>query len=435
VAEQMLVQLLANSKGENQYRWGVINSQGQWNERPHSGDEAALLADLTKQSLPVALVIPGDKVVLQRVGYSEKEKRHLRQLLPYQLEESVIGDVENLHFAVGDMSGGQATVAYIDDEWFGDLINRLRESNVSVQRCVTDFQLLAVEAGQWLLWLVGDRILANHASGIGFSIYRHLAEPLMKELFSAQSREEQKEPVDDDAEEDTTHAVVGFEGIDAKNIYLYADNEESLNYLQQQLPEEAQDYIVERTESKPPLTFFADVGVNLCQGPYAKRLPLDQWWQAWRSVAVLSLVAVSAFFAVTLFDVYQLKNQQTKNQQAIEASFRTAIPQGRMTGDPVRQLRNKLGKSDKSAAKSSQAVYLLSLVAPVLKERTIDLTTLAYNNGDNELRINIEADSFGAIEQLRKQLSDQGLQAELQNSSRNGAKHKARLRITASQRG
>ena len=98
MVKQVLVQLLANT--HNDYCWGIVNDKGQWGEQPHKGDKAELLSSLQATQLPIVLVIPGEKVVTTRAAYNAAEKRHFRQLLPYQLEEQIIGDVEDLHFVI-----------------------------------------------------------------------------------------------------------------------------------------------------------------------------------------------------------------------------------------------------------------------------------------------------------------------------------------------
>jgi type II secretory pathway component PulL len=54
---------------------------------------------------------------------------------------------------------------------------------------------------------------------------------------------------------------------------------------------------------------------------------------------------------------------------------------------------------------------------------------LTYSQSRGELRINLLAPDFGAVERLQSALSAQGVQATLENSSRSGDQVRARLRI------
>ena len=59
----------------------------------------------------------------------------------------------------------------------------------------------------------------------------------------------------------------------------------------------------------------------------------------------------------------------------------------------------------------------------------MQLASLNYSQGSRELRINLLAPDFGAVEGLRAALTQDGLDATLENSSRSGDRVRARLRI------
>ena len=176
------------------------------------------------------------------------------------------------------------------------------------------------------------------------------------------------------------------------------------------------------------LDLLGNDGVNFCQGSYAPKLPLNQWWRASRTSAILAVTALAAFIAVNLLEVFQLKDRQQIVKQQIEKSYRAVAPQGAMV-DPVKQLQRRLSAAD-IAVNSSQAVYLISLVAPAIKAQDIDIRTLAYNNNDQSLQLTIEAKTFRDIETLRKHLQNNGLLAQLKRSDSSDNTVQARLYIS-----
>ena len=395
--KQALVQLLPDTP--DHYRWGIVNDKGQWENPPNTGDKAALLPSLQTVQLPIVLVIPGEKVVTTRVAYHAAEKRHFRQLLPYQLEEQIIGDVEDFHFAIGPLQTDSAIVTYVDDSWFAETIAWYEDHGFTISRCVADFQLLKPRANQWIIWSKGPRILCRHGSGLGFAINRHALQPVLDDLLN-----------DDD-----------------QDIQLYGDSEQALDDLTNCLPESVRPQ-ASRYTGEPVLNLLANDGVNFCQGSYAPKLPLNQWWRASRTSAILAVAALVAFIGVNLLEVFQLKDRQQLVKQQIEESYRTVAPQGAMV-DPVKQLQRTLGATD-IAVNSSQAVYLIALAAPAIKAQDIDIRTLAYNNNDQSLQLTIEAKTFSDIETLRKQLQNNGLQAQLKRSDSSDNTVQARLYIS-----
>ena len=179
--------------------------------------------------------------------------------------------------------------------------------------------------------------------------------------------------------------------------------------------------------AQPPLAFVQDNHLNFCSGKYGKKLPLERWWQEIKPIAILAAVATAIFFLTTFADIYLLKQQKAEYQADMLAAYREVIPRGPAT-DPVRRLKAKLGTSA-SLTQSSQSVYLLSKVAPVLDELDITLTTLKYSGREQALRININAASFNGIEQFRQKVEQQGIKAELQSSNAGKEGFQARLRI------
>ena len=59
------------------------------------------------------------------------------------------------------------------------------------------------------------------------------------------------------------------------------------------------------------------------------------------------------------------------------------------------------------------------------------LASLNYSQRSGELRLNLLAPDFAAVEALRQRLVDAGLEASLESSSRSGERVRARLRVGA----
>jgi len=109
-------------------------------------------------------------------------------------------------------------------------------------------------------------------------------------------------------------------------------------------------------------------------------------------------------------------------------SYRTVVPSGPTEG-AVRRLQARLGNDNTAANEPSNSVYLLSKIAPILSNLSIEMDTLNYSQRDTALRVNVKAQSFNNIEQLRQRLSGEGVQAELQSSNAVDEGFQARLLI------
>jgi general secretion pathway protein L len=383
-----------------------------------SGPEDALLEWLAANEHPIVLVISGEKVVLQQVPYNEKEKRHFAKLLPYELEDRVVEDVEGLHFAIGERQIDYANIAYVDEQWFSQLLAVFTESGFSVSRCVADFQLMSVEDKQTIFWFCGDQLLVHSAKGMGFSSREDTATLLLQTMLSQL----------DDSEIDAA---------DYK-IYITESSASANDQKDQQSVERIFHTLVPaatislQTE-KPSLSLDNEIAINFCCGPYEKKMPASQQLKEFRLLGMLAMVAILAFASVNFADIYSLSIKNQHKKQLTEEAYRKVIPQG-VVNDPIRQLARKLEQVGSLNEDPSRAVYLLSNVAPVVQALNVDLSAINYSHKERSLRINIQADSFNQVEKIRTDINAKGLFAELLSSNAIDNKFQARLRISVEPR-
>src|SRR5690625_3178257 len=102
----------------DQYQWCWLDDE----RRPildsaAEGDLERLSSILGEGHHSVWLLLPGTKVVTRELEYGESERKHLQRMLPFQLEETVIGDIDQFHFALGPALDGRAAVAYVEKPW------------------------------------------------------------------------------------------------------------------------------------------------------------------------------------------------------------------------------------------------------------------------------------------------------------------------------
>lgn len=409
----MLIELIITEQGRS-YRWAESDPQGRWLAHPEEGGRDALASALLDHSEPVTLIVPGDMVALTRLDYEEKERRHLRQLVPYQLEDLVIGDVDNLHVALSKPADGKVTVAYLEEELFAELIEDFKTIGVELGACYPNFQRMAVAENQWVICLTGNSVLAHHASGLGFSCPRGMSKLILEDFLA--------EP---ETAGDETISAAAPSPLD---VHLYGDNDKALSYLEARLPEHAKKSVTLHQQSTPAQTLSGAGITNLCQGAYAKALAVGKIWQFWRPALLAGVAAIVAAFAVNIFEGYHFQSQQKQLQEKIAEQYRKVIPRGSISSDPVRKLTSELGVAP-TKSDPSQVVYMLSEVAPLLKAQSVDVQRISYNSNTRALLISIEADAFNVIEQVRQEIEKAGLNAESRGSSSKGDKYQARLSI------
>ena len=168
-------------------------------------------------------------------------------------------------------------------------------------------------------------------------------------------------------------------------------------------------------------------GLNLRQGEWAVRLPLKRWWQQWRVAATVFGAAVAVHMLATWADYRQLQEENLALRGAVQESYRQAFPRGAVV-DPEKQLRRQL-ESLSGSTQSSGFVALLGKVAEVVKVADGSVVSINYNDKAAELRLNLLAANYEAVERIRNGFTEAGLEATLENSSAQGDKVRARMRV------
>lgn len=402
------------------FRWCWLGADGA-PANSASGDREALRAALHPASEAAQsdrpanpqsawLILPGSRVNTRELEYTDKEKKHLRNLLPFQLEDSVVGDVEDLHFALGTPTSGKVVVAFADKGWMQALFEDLAALGIEVTRCWTAPLTLPLPADvandHWTLGLYQGQVYLRYTNTQGFSIAPSHAPLALQMLLRQQGRVDQ-----------------------LPALHLRAASEADLALLGESIPAELQGAIATQTLVDEWALDFSNSSIDLCQGEFSHRLPIERWWKLWKSVAIFAGVCVAFYLGTLLYEIHKLGGENLKIRQQIEAVARSVIPQGRIV-DPEKQL-NTLLRQNQPVAQSASVVSLLAVTLPqIAAEPNVQVKGIAFAGESGELNLNIQADSFSAFESLSQNLRDLGLNAETSSFNAQGAVQTARLRVS-----
>lgn len=416
---QLVLSVTTSDDGKSladSFRWCWLGADGASAIEAASGDREALRSALSTRPInpqSAWLILPGSRVNTRELEYSDKEKKHLRNLLPFQLEDSVVGDVEDLHFALGTPADGKIVVAFADKTWLQAAFAELAALGIEVTRCWTAPLTLPLASAavtdadnHWSLGLYQDQVYLRYASTMGFSVAQQHARMALQMLLRDQER------VDN-----------------LPNLHLRAANEADLAILGELIPAELQDVIASQTLADEWALDYSNSSIDLCQGDFSQRLPIERWWKLWQSVAIFAGVCVAVYLGTLMFEIHKLGGENLKIRQQIETAARSVITQGRIV-DPEKQL-NTLLKQSQPVGQSASVMALLTLVLPqIAQEPNVVIKGIAYAGESGELNINIQADSFSAFESLSEKIRSQGLNAETSSFNAQGNVQTARLKVT-----
>ncbi len=360
-----------------------------------------LRAALSQRRLTPVFAVPGEDVRLSLLAVRDEERKHLARSLPFMLEEQVAEDVEAMHFASVAMERNEYAVAACTRERM-DSWAQMLEPFSGINQWLPEPLLLPWQGGEWCLVLEGDRAVVRTGEATGFSVERDMLPVLL-----AGALDNQESP----------GAVIVYGRDQASDTQL--------------LPESLRDRAQWRDGnfySALMLSEAATPSLNLRQGEYAPRLPLGRWWSQWRSVAALFALAFLLHMAATYADYLSLKRENLALRSAVEESYRKAYPKG-VVVDAEKQLRRQL-QGLRGSGQSSGFVSLMNRVGEVIAGRPgTTIASINYNDRGNEMRMNIVAADYEAVEQVRSDINRAGLSAEMESSSAQGDRVRARLRV------
>mgnify|MGYP001827139296 CR=1 FL=1 len=375
------------------------SAEPQWLDDPAAVEK--LRAALSQRRLLAWFAVPGEDVRLAHLTVTAEEKKHVGKSLPFMLEEEVAADIDELHFASRPMAGNALAVAITTrenmEQW-----QALLDAFSGINQWVPETLLLPWQDGEWTLLLEDGRAVVRTGEAEGFCIERDMLPSLL-----------------------TAARVSGGE---PQAIIIYGEEQAADTAL---VPEELRDRIQWRQGnfySALLLSDLSDAPLNLLQGGYAQRLPLRRWWQQWRAVAAVFAVAFGLQLVATYVDYLGLKRENLALRAAVEESYRKAFPRGAVV-DAEKQLQRQLDAL-RGSGQTGGFVSLMSRVGAAIEGNPgTRIASINYSDRADEMRMNIVAQDYEAVEQVRAAINGAGLQAVMESSSAQGDRVRARLRV------
>lgn len=353
-------------------------------------------------------IAPAEAITLRHASFDKHERKILTKTLPYSLEDDLVGDVEDLHFAFGHIADTSVPLAIVKRQCLQQWLDDLTEQGIQIQQLVPELQLLPLVENGWCLLVDEDRWLLRFSANEGFALEGDTANLALQLLL-------------DQADELPQQLVV----------YCPPEQQQAMT---NRLPEMLRSLVVWREEDYWQLVTEGyqqqtpqSAPINLLQGDYALSLPWRKWWKSWQLAALLLLAATVLQLGVTYGKVSVLESKSLQLRVDVESAYRSVVPRGAVM-EPERQLQRKVNAL--KGRSGDGFVSLFDKVGKVLaKNQGLALQSLNYSEKQAEIRLTVLANSFDDVETVRMNLEKLGLSAELTGSSAEGIKTRARLRI------
>lgn len=380
---------------------GILRLEGEtlWLLTP-GNSKAVRLDGVTEEHRHFIFAAPAEMIRLTTTIVRPDERRHLMKALPFALEDQIIDPVEDMHLACQPLDEDLFVVGLVDKrsfiQWL-DILGPLFEGPV-----ISEAMLLPWQSGEACLVIEADSILIRYGKALGARIDKTLLPLFLSSL---------EQP--------------------PESLIVYGREQEGdLNALGEPWQQSAQWRRGGLAEALM-VASTPDQAMNLRQGAFAAQLPLGRWWRHWRPVGIAAAAALTLQLGADLTEYLRLRGENLQLREAIQASYRKANPRGAVV-NPERQLDQQLSEF----AARGQGVLFTPILAKVTESiASLDeaiISTLNFSGATSEIRLDIVAKDYQAVEMLRDRLAQQGMKATLETSSARDDRVRARIRVAAS---
>jgi general secretion pathway protein L len=328
------------------------------------------------------VIVPAQDVLLTQVVMPKLGRDRLLQALPFAMEEQLIDDVENLHFAVGP---------YLTDS----------------------FPVAVVAKQKMALWIdTLKKINLKPAAIFPLNFVLPYEENPQKENFWVANSYDHISTV-------RTGKFSGF-GCDESNLDVLLDSQKKENIT-----------IVRSTDSEIKLLennfkFIDDSPpINLLQGDFRGKRKSSQTKSIWKIAGILTAVFVGLLFLSNAISFFILYRQENIIQNDMIKIYKRNFPQATEMVSPRSKMEQKLKKVVTDQSKNNFLI-LLGLIGKSLSEtKGIYFQHLEFR--ENQLTLELSASSFDDLDAFTKSLTNQGLSVNRQNAAVAGTQVKASL--------
>lgn len=346
--------------------------------------------DLNEMESDVIVLVPAQDVLLTNVTLPKLNRQRLLAALPFALEEQLIDDVNQLHFAPGEHQADQSLpVAVVSQQKMNFWMHQLNQAGITPTMMIPATLALPFTPDNWQISIDNATAIVRTGKYSGFACEKDN----LTTMLTLKLSEIQKKP---------------------ECIHIHNLSNQPLNLS---LPDISINEI--RVAEQPFLedvaqTIKQNITINLLQGIYRPKIKASQTKIVWLAAIVLAI----SWFGLTLLgnfvSLFILHHANNQFEQAINKIYFRQFPKATSVVAPHNRIEEKLKQL---SAQSQKNIFfnLLGLVGKNLSQvNNIHLLGLEFN--EDQINLSIAADTFNSLDQFNQMLLHQGLKVIQKNA-------------------
>jgi general secretion pathway protein L len=390
--------------------WPLTEAPIVWRWRSSSGETATgegTLDNLPQSgSAPVYAWTPATETLLTRTTLPTTSRAKVTQALPFALEEQLLDDPANLHFAWRRDDDGTLAVAVTAKEHLQAWLHALERAGLKPAALCPATLVVPWSADCWSAAYVGDELVVRSGPIDGFTAPVTIDEPPALLVAALKERRETGR---------APEYLIMFQPPPAFSVDAWS------TALGVPVRVENSSFWDVAGDSEPAL--------NLLQGEFEPAGEMGKRLRPWLPAAIMLTLWIIGTIAFDVTEWWRLHRQYESNSKEMTAILMSAFPETKTVLDPYQQMQRSMETlMARGGTRSNDMLVLLSRVASVSQaDPRIRLRGLQYS--DRNLTIDITLPDAPALERVRQSLQSTGLQADVVSNNARGNEIDGKLRL------
>jgi general secretion pathway protein L len=315
----------------------------------------------------VEVVLPAARVLFARLKLPRVNAATIRELLPYAVEDRLLGDPTHIHAVAGPTdTRGETVVAVIDREWLRAMLALLAAAGIHPSHAWCESALLAGGKGDWNLVLSPERGMLVDDDGVGTTFDRDAASgfplSLRIALDEAAARGDRPDSIRVHSEHGAPPPDLARWSADAGVPLTRGTQWETL------------------ARGEPAVDT-----IDLLSHGFAKRRRGLAAFRVPRAAVAIAVAIVVVQVALSAADAWRLERERATLEARREAIFRDAFPDAKVVVDPELQMSRNLAELRRTHGLATSDDFLAELTRAARAE-TAPVRSIAYTNGKLDVR-------------------------------------------------
>lgn len=365
----------------------------QWNRKLERASASGQLANAAQlqllaeraTSVPCYVLVPQEQVLASAVQLPNGSRAAL-EAIPYQLEEQLCEDPEQLHVAVGAPdTHHRYPVSVISRQLLQQWRELLLAASLPIKGLFADAQALAVADEETVVVGAGERVLIKGAGCPGIALQR-------QELHS-------------------WRPLLAQQGINLESEQVASDRSASgVLELSNNLEQSPLEALAQRVA--------LDLAINLLQGEFKLRDPVRELLTQWQKPLLLALALLVLMLAAVGVDNFRLNQQKAALDAEVVRLYQAAFPDAKRIVNPRLQMERQLEQL-RQGQSGAPVLRALELGVTAFRQHPdVTLNGMRYDATAGSLVLELETPEYQQLQQFNQALQTAGLQSQLGQFSR-----------------